>query len=140
MSALRAAAALTLLALSACTLPRPATQPAANGAAVSGAAVLSPSQLVASAQHDSDLIDHSTDSAERTRLLAGATENARQCVAMAPQSGACHYAQAQVLGLTARERPTQAVARLKEMLASLTQAEALDPGFDHAGPARLALR
>src|SRR3984885_11398141 len=138
MSAMRATAALTLLALSACTLPHPATQPTANGAAVSGAAVLSPSQLVASVQHDSDLIDHSTDSAERTRLLAGATENARQCVAIAPQNGACLYAQAQVLGLMARERPTQAVARLKEMLASLTQAEALDPGFDHAGPARLS--
>jgi hypothetical protein len=138
MSAMRAAAALTLVALGACTLPRPATQPAVNSAAVSGATVLSASQLVASVQRDSDLIDHSTDSAERSRLLAAATQNARQCVAMAPQSGACLYAQAQVLGLTARERPTQAVSRLKEMLASLTQAEALDPGFDHAGPARLS--
>jgi hypothetical protein len=142
MSAMRAAAALTLVALGACTLPRPATQPAANGAAVSGTvaggAPLSPSQLVASVQRDSDLIDHSSDAAERTRLLAAATQNARQCVAVAPQSGACHYAQAQVLGLTARERPAQAVSRLKDMLASLRQAEALDPGFDHAGPARLS--
>jgi hypothetical protein len=138
MSAMRAAAALTLLALGACTLPRPVTQPAANGAAVSGAAVLSPSQLVASVQRDSDLIDHSSDSAERTRLLVAATQDALQCVTVAPQSGACHYAQAQVLGLTARERPVQAVSRLKDMLASLTQAEALDPDFDHAGPARLS--
>jgi hypothetical protein len=138
MSAMRAAAVLTLLALGACTLPRPATQPTPGGAAVSGAAVLSPAQLVASVRRDSDLIAHSSDAAERTRLLAAATENARQCVAVAPQSGACLYAQAQVLGLTARERPTQAVARLKQMLSSLTQAEALDPGFDHAGPARLS--
>jgi hypothetical protein len=133
MSGMRAAAALTLLALAACTVPHPVTQPVTNGAAV-----LSPSQLVESVQRDSDLIDHSTDAAERTRLLAAATQNAQQCVAVAPQSGPCHYAQAQVLGLTARERPAQAIARLKEMLANLTQAEALDPDFDHAGPARLS--
>jgi len=42
-----------------------------------------------------------------------------------------------VLGLSARERPVQAVALLKDMLASLKQAEALDPAFDHSGPARL---
>jgi hypothetical protein len=138
MSAMRATAALMLLALGACTLSRQATQPATNGAALSGAGVLSAAQLVASVQRDSDLIDRSSDAAERTRLLAAATQNAQQCVAMAPQSGACHYAQAQVLGLTARERPAQAVSRLKDMLVSLAQAEALDPGFDHAGPARLS--
>jgi hypothetical protein len=141
MTVLRAAAVLTLLALAACSLPRPATQPAANDAAVPGAAegaVLSPSQLVASVQRDSDLIDHSSDAAERTRLLAAATQNAQQCVALAPDNGPCLYAQAQVLGLTARERPAQAVSRLKDMLASLTKAEALDPTFDHAGPARLS--
>jgi hypothetical protein len=140
MIVVRAAAVLTLLALGACAL-RPAAPPAANGAAVPGAAegaVLSPSQLVASVQRDSDLIDHSSDAAERTRLLAAATQNAQQCVALAPDNGPCLYAQAQVLGLTARERPAQAISRLKDMLASLTKAEALDPTFDHAGPARLS--
>ncbi len=89
-------------------------------------------------QRASDRIDHSEDSAERTRLLATATADARQCVAQAPDNGACHYAQAQVLGLTAREYPGEALSALKQMLASLKRAEALDPAFDHAGPARLS--
>jgi hypothetical protein len=130
MTAARAAALLSMLALGACALPQPAPQPAGS--------LLTPPQLVAAVQSATDRIDHSQDAAERARLLATATLNARQCVALAPDSGACHYAQAQVLGLTARERPVQAPSALKAMLASLGRAEALDPGFDHAGPARLS--
>lgn len=130
MSAARAAAVLWMLALGACALPQPAAQPADS--------LLTPPELFAAVQRASDRIDHSQDAAERTRLLAAATVSARQCVVLAPDSGACHYAQAQVLGLTARERPVQAPSALKAMLASLGRAEALDPGFDHAGPARLS--
>ena len=73
-----------------------------------------------------------------TQLLAAATASAAQCLAQAPGNGTCQYAQAQVQGLTARARPLEAPSQLKAMLASLTKAEAQDPGLDHAGPARLA--
>ena len=129
---LRYLALVGVLALCACTVPRPAIPPP------TGAAALPPAQLVAAVRADTDRIDHSKDPDERSRLLARASANAQQCVAEAADNGACHYAWAQVLGLTARERPVQAVALLKEMLASLKQAEMLDPAFDHAGPARLS--
>ncbi|HEV2701766.1 MAG TPA: tetratricopeptide repeat protein [Steroidobacteraceae bacterium] len=136
MNALRRGAALlTLLTLAACTLPRPAVPPAASGAA-QGAA-LSPVQLLAAVQRDADRIDRSTDSAERAQLLAAATDSARQCLAQAPEDAACPYAQAQVQGLGAREHPLEAPSLLKQMLANLAKAEALDAALDHAGPARL---
>jgi hypothetical protein len=128
---LRGAAVLTVLALGACALPRAA----APGAAPSTS--LSPSQLLAAVQGDADRIDQSKDSAERAQLLAAATASAQQCLAQAPNNAACPYAQAQVLGLTAREHPVEASSLLKQMLASLAKAEALDPALDHAGPARL---
>ena len=128
----RAAALLVVSVLCACTVPHPAAPPPAKGAGA-----LPPSQLIAAVQADVARIDHSKDPGERTRLLAAASANARQCVAQAPDNGACHYAWAQVLGLSARERPVQAASLLKDMLASLKQAEVLDPAYEHSGPARL---
>ncbi len=130
------AAVLPALLLAACTVPRPATQPA-NGTGTAGVG-LTPLQLRAAVQGDADRMEKSKDATERAQLLAAATLSAQQCLAQAPHNAACPYAQAQVLGLTARERPLQAVPFLKEMLASLRQAEALDPALDHAGPARLS--
>jgi hypothetical protein len=132
---LRGTAVLTALALASCAATRTA-QPPAGGAAVVG--TMSPAQLLAVVQQAADGIDRSTDPAQRTQLLAAATASARQCLAQAPGSGACQYAQAQVQGLSARARPLEAPSQLKGMLASLTKAEAEDPGLDHAGPARLA--
>lgn len=125
------AAVLSLLALGGCAAPRWATPPAAPGAPQS------PAQLLAAVQADADQIDHSQDSAARAQLLAAATASASQCLAQAPNDAACPYAQAQVLGLSAREHPLQAPALLKQMLASLAKTESLDPALDHAGPARL---
>jgi hypothetical protein len=132
----RAAAALVMVALAACTTPRSVTPRTQNGNAAAGTA-LTPDQLLAAVQRDADQLDQTKDAAERTRLLTDATTSARQCLAKAPDNGACHYAQAQVLGLSARERPLQAAAFLKDMLASLAKAESADPALDHAGPARL---
>jgi hypothetical protein len=131
----RGAAVLTALALASCAATRTVQAPAGGPAAVG---TQSPAQLLAVVQRDADGIDQSTDSAERTRLLAAATASARQCLAQAPDSGSCQYAQAQVQGLSARARPLEAPSQLKDMLASLTKAEAQDPGLDHAGPARLS--
>jgi hypothetical protein len=133
---LRVAAVLTAaLALASCAAVRPAHSPGA-GAAVSG--TLSSGELLAAVQRDADGIDQSTDSAQRSSLLAAATASAQQCLAQFPNTAACQYAQAQVQGLTARARPLEASSQLKAMLASLTKAEAQNPSLDHAGPARLA--
>jgi hypothetical protein len=135
-AALRGVVLLAVLTLAACAVPRPAPQPAAPGT-VAGGISLTPLQDLAAVQRAADRIDQAQGPAERTQLLTAAAASAQHCLASAADNGACHYAQAQVLGLTARERPLQAVSLLKEMLASLTKAEALDPALDHAGPARL---
>lgn len=127
----RAAAVVTLLVLVGCATPRPATQPVA---ADSGR---SPAQLLAAVQDDAARIEQSPDAAARAQLLAAASASARQCLAQAPNEAACPYAQAQVLGLTAREHSLEAPSLLKQMLASLAKAEALDATLEHAGPARL---
>jgi hypothetical protein len=134
-ASLRGLAVLTALALASCATTRTAQPPSAGAAAVG---TMSPVQLLAAVQRDADGIDQTTDPAQRTQLLAAATASARQCLAQAPETGACQYAQAQVQGLSARARPLEAPSQLKDMLASLAKAEARDPGLDHAGPARLA--
>jgi hypothetical protein len=133
---LRRAAVLAVLLLAACAVPRPATQPATQPA-TTGGAVLTPQQLLAAVQSDADRIDQTQDSAQRAQLLAAASLSAQQCLALSADHASCQYAQAQVLGLTAREHPLQAAALLKQMLGYLTKAESLDPALDHAGPARL---
>lgn len=119
--------------LSGCTLTPPAAPGAAGG--VSGQ---SPPQILAQVQQAADRMDTVQDGGERAQLLATASASAASCMARAPTDATCLYAQAQVQGLTARERPLQASALLKDMLASLKKAEALDPVLDHAGPARLS--
>jgi hypothetical protein len=126
------AAVLTLVALGGCVLPRSATQPAAVGAGQS------PAQLLAAVQADAQRIDQAQDAGARAQLLAEATASARQCLAQAPNDATCPYAQAQVLGLTAREHPLEAPSLLKQMLANLAKSEKLDATLDHAGPARLS--
>lgn len=131
-AAVRLAALFAVLLLAACVAPRPAAGPATPGGAV-----LTPLQLLAAVQSDADHIDQATTSAQRAQLLAAATMSAQQCLALSVDNAICQYAQAQVLGLTARERPVQAVSLLKQMLACLMKAESLDSALDHAGPARL---
>jgi hypothetical protein len=130
-AAVRLVALLAVLLLGACVAPRPATAPLIEGAE------RTPLQLLAAVQSDADGIEQAKDSAQRAQLLAAATLSAQQCLALSAASAICQYAHAQVLGLTAREHPVQAVALLKQMLAELMKAEGLDPALDHAGPARL---
>jgi hypothetical protein len=124
---------LAVSLLAACATRRPVTPPPTTGTAV-----LTPQQLLAAVQGAADHIDQVKDSGQRAQLLAAATMSAQQCLAVAADDAHCQYAQAQVLGLTAREHPVQAVGLLKQMLVDLTKAEGLDPALDHAGPARLA--
>jgi len=127
----RRAALAALLMLAGCTLPHPKPPPP------SAAGARTPAQLLASVQAAAQRIDQS-EAGARAALVAAASASARQCLAQAPNDAACQYAQAQALGLTAREHPIEAPGLLKQMLASLARAEALDPGLDHAGPARLS--
>jgi hypothetical protein len=136
MNTARLSAGIVLLTLAACTTPRSAVPTGANGSAAA-LTTLTPAQLLAAVQHDADQLDQTKAAEERAQLLTDATTSAQQCLAKAPDDGACHYAQAQVLGLRARERPLQAAALLKDMLTNLAKAEAADPALDHAGPARL---
>jgi hypothetical protein len=133
MSAMRRVGLLAVLLLAACAVPRPATLPATT----TEGAVLTPQQQLLAVQNDAQRIDQTQDSAQRAQLLAAATLSAQQCLALSADHASCQYAQAQVLGLAAREHPLQAAALLKQMLAYLSKAESLDPALDHAGPARL---
>jgi hypothetical protein len=130
-AAVRLAILLAVLLLAACVTPRPVTTPPIAGTEHT------PLQLLAAVQGDAEGIEQAKDPAQRAQLLAEATLSAQQCLAQSAASAICQYTHAQVLGLTAREHPVQAVALLKQMLAELMKAEGLDPALDHAGPARL---
>lgn len=62
---------------------------------------------------------------------------ADRCMAMAAQDPACLYGRALALGLQAKAHPTSANASLQAMLDALNKADASDPNYDHAGPARV---
>lgn len=75
-------------------------------------------------------------------LLAAAcatspASDAQHCNGAGAESASCHYERAVALGNEARAHPAQAGSILNEMLASLSRAEAADPGYDFAGPARV---
>jgi hypothetical protein len=81
--------------------------------------------------------EHEPDARIRGELAAQAGRDAEQCLSRAPQAAACQYARGIALGLDAREHPLRAGASLTDMLASLARAEAADPHYDSAGPARV---
>jgi len=122
-------------------VPAPPSAPQPQGSAPAPApdanAGHGPAYFLALVQGDSDLIDTEKYASGRERLVADAQSQAERCLALAPQDGQCHYARGIVYGLAAREQPVLAGTLLKNMLDSLAQAEALSPGIDHAGPARL---
>jgi len=77
------------------------------------------------------------DSRSRGELAAEASGAAQACLAREPQAAACLYGRAVALGLEARAHPTRAGELLNSMLGSLANAEAADPTYDQAGPARV---
>jgi hypothetical protein len=94
-------------------------------------------QLAAAVAADAGRSDLETDSKIRDQLAADAMQNAQACLARAPQAAACLYYDGVALGLMARAHPLQANEALKSMLAALSGAEAADPAYDRAGPARV---
>jgi hypothetical protein len=81
--------------------------------------------------------DRETDPKIRGELAAEASNDADACIARDPQAVACLYGRAIALGLQARAHPTRAGELLTTMLACLANAEAVDPDYDQAGPARV---
>jgi hypothetical protein len=94
-------------------------------------------QLAAAVAADARRSDIQTDSTIRNQLAADALRDAQACLERAPQEAACLYYHAIALGLKARAHPLQANEALKSMLEALGAADAADPEYDQAGPARV---
>jgi hypothetical protein len=94
-------------------------------------------QLAAAVAEDARRSDLASDSTLRAQLAANAADNAQACLDVAPQAVACVYAHAIALGLEAQAHPLHASENLKMMLDTLSRAEALDPEYSEAGPARV---
>jgi hypothetical protein len=94
-------------------------------------------QLAAVVAADARRSDLENDSGTRNQLAADALADAQACLERAPQEAACLYYHAIALGLKARAHPLQANEALKTMLEALGAAEAANPDYDQAGPARV---
>ncbi len=81
--------------------------------------------------------DHEPDSKIRGQLAMQAGRDADACLAREPQAAACLYGSAVALGLMAKAHPTRAGDYLGSMLEALAKAEAADPLYQDAGPARV---
>jgi len=120
--------ALALL-LVGCAAPPPPAEPVPAQASVE--------ELAAAINASAARSERDPDPGTRERLSAQANRDAAACLARAPRSVACLYGQAIALGLEARAHPTRAADLLTRMLAALSDAEAVDPDYDNAGPARV---
>jgi hypothetical protein len=128
----RAAWALALLPLAACTTLAPqATRSRPPAAPASSAA------HAAAIADDAKKSDHEANAGVRSELAQAARLEADACIAQEPQAAACLYGRGVALGLEAKEHPTRAPGILGQMLETLSQAEAADPSYDAAGPARV---
>jgi hypothetical protein len=123
--------ALTALLVVGCrTPPRPAEPPRIPKTSTV-------EELAAAIAADAKRSDSEPDAKIRAELAAEASRDAAACLAREPQAAACLYARAIALGLEARAHPTRAGELLNAMLGSLADAEAVDPSYDEAGPARV---
>jgi hypothetical protein len=122
-----------MLVLAACATrpPQPPVPPAPETQTLSVAA------LAAAIQMDAKRSDHEPDSKIRGELAQDAGRDADACLAREPQAAACLYGHAIALGLEARIHPTRAGEFLGSMLDALARADAVDPDYDEAGPARV---
>jgi hypothetical protein len=123
-----ASAAIALLVTACAAPPRPSPAPVAS---------LPIEQRVAAISADARRGEHERDVRVRGALAEDAGRQAEACLAVAPQAAACLYGHALALGLEARAHPAHAGESLRQMLAELEGAEAADPGYDEAGPARV---
>ena len=123
--------AFVALVIAGCAAPRPAPVAGPNPAASSVA------ELAAAIAAEAKRSDREPDAKIRGDLAAQAIRDADACLAREPQAAACLYGRAVALGLEARAHPTRAGDLLAGMLGSLAAADAADPDYDLAGPARV---
>jgi tetratricopeptide (TPR) repeat protein len=116
--------------------PVPAERGSAPGAATSVDA-RSIEDRAAAIKAAAQRSDHESDSNLRANLATEASSNADACLALDPGAAACQYGKAVATGLEARVHPARAVGLLGSMLQNLGNAEAADPNYDKAGPARV---
>lgn len=116
--------------------PKPAPPPLPPPAAPT-ALPATPASLAAAVAADSARLEHETSAGSREAVANDATRNAEACLAQAPQAVECLYSQGVALGLNAGVHPTKAGQLLNQMLDALKRAEAVDPSYDQAGPARV---
>ena len=117
--------------VAACSMPRRPTAPPPSAAPDTVEGLASAIQSVVTRS------DHAPDGETRARFADQAMTYADRCMAMAAQDPACLYGRALALGLQARAHPASANASLKAMLDALNKADASDPNYDEAGPARV---
>ena len=113
------------------------TTPATRPETPSRAPQASIADLTATIREDAQKSDHESEGAVRGQLADDATRNAEACLTLEGGAAACLYGRAVAYGLEARAHPTHANEFLKDMLETLTKAEAADPNYDEAGPARV---
>jgi hypothetical protein len=114
-----------------CALPKGPTGP------LPAAAPTSVEGLVAAIQSDAARSDKAPDGSARAQLADEASAYAQACLAKAPQDAGCLYGSGLAYGLGARAHPGSATESLKAMLDALAKADAADPNYDQAGPARV---
>jgi hypothetical protein len=114
-----------------CALPKRPTGP------LPAAAPTSVEGLVAAIQSDAARSDKAPDGSARAQLADEASAYAQACLAKAPQDAGCLYGSGLAYGLGARAHPGSATESLKAMLDALAKADAADPNYDQAGPARV---
>jgi len=129
--ALGVCSALTLLLVGCVTPTKRAAAP------LPPSAPTSVEGLAAAIQDDAARIEKEQNDDVRARLADEAMAYADACMAEAPQAAACLYGRGLAYGLQARTHRAQALGLLKPMLESLNAADAADPGYDNAGPARV---
>jgi hypothetical protein len=119
------------LLVAACATPKHVAQPLPPSAPSSVAG------LAAAIQANADRSEHEQDGSKRAQLADEALSYADACMAKDPHAAGCLYGRGLALGLQARSNPTHFNALLKSMLESLQGADAADPTYDNAGPARV---
>jgi len=117
--------------VTACALPKRPTGPLPSSAPTSVEG------LAAAIQSDAARSDKAPDGSARAQLAAEASAYAQACLAKAPQAAGCLYGSGLAYGLEARAHPGSATESLKAMLDALSKADAADPNYDQAGPARV---
>jgi tetratricopeptide (TPR) repeat protein len=116
-------------------VPAPVTRGAAPAADSANAQAIE--ERAAAIKVAAQRSDHESDLKVRADLATEATSNADACLALDPGAAACQYGKAVATGLEARVHPARAGGLLGSMLQSLGNAEATDPNYDKAGPARV---